>query len=298
MSFRGDKGHVEDRIHALPCWSGPVEIEPLGGGLTNLNFRVTDGGKAYVARTTADIPELFVYRWHEALACDAAHMAGIAPAVIFRGDGIMITDFVAGRTLSEVDIRSPRYIERIAPLLKRAHTRMPDHWRGAMLSIWPFRICRTFATLLAERRCRYGHRWPAFLDACASLERLVGPADHAVTHNDLLASNFIDDGERLWLIDWEYAGASLALFDLANLAINSDLTADHMELLIDCYGGLRKGDDLMRRLTALKAASALREAGWSMMQEVISPLDMNYETYTDDAIRRFTDACREIGIDP
>lgn len=123
MSFRGDKGHVEDRIHALPCWSGPVEIEPLGGGLTNLNFRVTDGGKAYVARTAADIPELFVYRWHEALACDAAHMAGIAPAVIFRGDGIMITDFVAGRTLSEVDIRSPRYIERIAPLLKRAHTR-------------------------------------------------------------------------------------------------------------------------------------------------------------------------------
>ena len=61
---------------------------------------------------------------------------------------------------------------------------------------------------------------------------------------------------------------------------------------------LGKGDDLMRRLTALKAASALREAGWSMMQEVISPLDMNYETYTDDAIRRFTDACREIGIDP
>ena len=100
---------------------------------------------------------------------------------------------------------------------------MREHLRGPVLMFWPFHILRDYAATLREGKSRWSARaaTPPRLRPRGS-KRSIGPIDIVFGHNDLLAGNFIDDGKRLWLIDWDYAGFNSPLFDLANLASNND----------------------------------------------------------------------------
>ena len=119
------------------------------------------------------------------------------------------------------------------------------------------------------------------------VERIVGPVDIVLGHNDLLAANFIDDGMRLWLIDWEHAGLSSPLFDLANLSSNNGLSEAQDTWLLENYFE-RAGDSLLRhRFQAMKCASLLREAVWSMVSELTSTLDFDYAAYGAENMARF-----------
>ncbi len=109
-------------------------------------------------------------------------------------------------------------------------------------------------------------------------------------HNDLLAANFIDDGERLWLIDWDYAGFNSPLFDLGGLASNNELPAHSEDALLERYFEAALTDELRHRYAAMKCASLLREAMWSMVSEHSSSVDFDFVAYTDMNLRRFEDA--------
>jgi thiamine kinase-like enzyme len=109
-------------------------------------------------------------------------------------------------------------------------------------------------------------------------------------HNDLLAANFIDDGKRLWLVDWEYAGFNSPLFDLGGLASNSELAPDQAEQALSLYFGKPVDDQLRRRAAAMTAASLLRETMWSMVSEIHSSVDFDYAAYTAENLRRFEGA--------
>ena len=131
---------------------------------------------------------------------------------------------------------------------------------------------------------------PDLLDRAARLEAAVGPIDVVFGHNDLLAANFIDDGRRLWLVDWEYAGFNSPLFDLGGLASNSELSPVQGEQVLSLYFGKPVDDRLRRRASAMTAASLLRETMWSMVSEIHSTVDFDYTAYTAENLRRFESA--------
>ncbi|HVY21249.1 MAG TPA: phosphotransferase [Bauldia sp.] len=286
--------HAIERAARLPIWKGKVAPARLPGGITNMNFTVDDAGERYVVRVGDDIPVHQILRFNEHAASRAAFAAGLSPEVVYTEPGIMVSRHIAGSTLTAVDVRDPARLTRIVPMLKRVHRDMPHHLRGPLLAFWVFHVIRDYAHTLAERGSRHAPRLPELVDTAESLELEVGPVDFVFGHNDLLPSNFIDDGKRIWLIDWDYAGWNSPLFDLSNLASNAEFPREQEERLLTAYYGRAPDARLWTSYTAMKCASLLREAMWSMVSEITSQLDFDYAAYTEDYLGRFiaADAAR------
>jgi thiamine kinase-like enzyme len=155
---------------------------------------------------------------------------------------------------------------------------------------WVFHVVRDYAHTLSDGNSRHLAMLPDLLLRAARLDAAVGPIDVVFGHNDLLAANFIDDGRRLWLVDWEYAGFNSPLFDLGGLASNSELFPDQAEQALSLYFGKPVDDELRRRAAAMSAASLLRETMWSMVSEIHSTVDFDYTAYTVENLRRFESA--------
>jgi thiamine kinase-like enzyme len=156
-----------------------------------------------------------------------------------------------------------------------------------VLAVWPFQVVRGYAQLLRARAHRLVPELTRYLEINDRLEHLVGPVEVVFGHNDLLAANFIDDGERLWLVDWEYAGLNASLFDLAGLSANNELSGEQEDWLLETYYEQPVTDTLRRHYRAMIAASALREAAWSMLQELVANLNFDYEAYSATNLERF-----------
>ena len=124
------------------------------------------------------------------------------------------------------------------------------------------------------------------------LEDAVGKIEIVYGHNDLLPTNMMDDGKRLWLIDWDYAGFNSPLFDLGNLCSNAEVAPEDEQKVLEAYFDRAVDTDLFRRYHAMKCASLLREAMWSMISEIHSTLDFDYRTYTSEYLSRFERAFR------
>jgi len=272
---------------SLPCWSAPVDPEPLGGGLTNTNFTVTDGAKKYVVRVGGDIPVHQILRFHEHAASIAASRAGISPAVFFLEPGILVLEFVEGRTLEAHDIRQPETLIRVLDLIKRCHRQMLKEFRGPALIFWVFHVIRDYAHTLRSSGSAHAGKLERFLTIAQHLEQMIGPVEIVFAHNDLLHGNFIDDGKRLWLIDWDYAGFNTPLFDLANLAGNNALEAEQERGLLEAYFEAPVSTTLWRAFCAMKCASFLRETMWSMVSEIHSDIDFDYAAYTAENLQKF-----------
>jgi thiamine kinase-like enzyme len=284
MSSNSDP-HV--RAARLSCWSGPVEPEPLTGGITNRNFLVRDRGERFVVRIGADIPVHHVVRAAELAASRAAAAAGLSPAVVHHEPGALVLSYIEGRTLGADDLRARPMLTRAHALIRSCHRDLQQHLRGPALFFWPFHIARDYAATLAAGGSRFLGEVPRLLAAAAELEAAVGSIEVVFGHNDLLAANFIDDGARLWLIDWDYAGFGCALFDLGNLASNNELTPADEAWLLESYFERPLTAALERRYRAMKCASLLREAMWGMVSELHSTLDFDYATYACGYLARF-----------
>ena len=270
----------EDRVRALACWAGPVTVAPLGGGITNRNFVVQDGARRAVVRIGDDIPVHQILRFNELAASRAAHAAGVSPPVLHHEPGALVIGFVDGRTLAAEDLRQRPMLEQALALVARAHRGIPRHLRGPVLAFWVFHICRDYAATLAEGRSRHLPLVPGLLADAERLEAAVGPVELVFGHNDLLPANFLHDGDRLWLVDWDYAGFNSPLFDLGGLAANNGLTAEDEGWMLAHYHGRDPDPALWRGYRAMKAAAALRETMWSMVSELHSDLDFDFAAYT------------------
>src|SRR3954447_9200016 len=118
------------RIRALPCWHGPIALEPLKGGLSNVSFRVVEhGGRKAVARVSEDFPFHHVSRQREAATSRAAHAAGLSPNVIYDEPGLLVLEFIDGRTYGEADVRAN--VEACTALIKRCHRELARHVLGS-----------------------------------------------------------------------------------------------------------------------------------------------------------------------
>jgi thiamine kinase-like enzyme len=281
---------IRDRVANLEFWSSTVEPEPLGGGITNTNFVVDDHDERYVVRVGEDIPVHGVMRFNEIAAARAAHAAGISPEIVYSTEGIFIMRFIEGRTLTEPEVREPNNLERIIHLIQACHNEIPKHFMGPALVFWPFHVCRNYIHTARAGNSRMMDLLPRFLDINAELEKTVGEIKLIFGHNDLLAANFIDDGKRLWLLDWDYAGYNAALFDLANLSSNNELSPAQEDWVLETYYQKPVTDGLRRRLAAMKCVSLLRETLWSIVSEIHSTLDFDYVNYTSKNRDRFENA--------
>jgi thiamine kinase-like enzyme len=275
------------RVAELAIWFGRVDPLPLPGGITNQNFTVEDRGRRYVVRVGNDIPVHGVVRANELAASRAAHLAGLSPGIVHAEPGILVLDFVEGRTFTPEDVRNPENLDRLIDIVRRCHRDIPQYLRGPGAMFWVFHVVRDYGHTLLEGSSRHLAILDDLLARAARLEAAVGPIDVAFGHNDLLAANFMDDGKRLWLVDWEYAGFNSPLFDLGGLASNSEFSPEQAEQVLSLYFGKPVDDELRRRAAAMTAASLLRETMWSMVSEIHSTVDFDYVAYTAENLRRF-----------
>jgi thiamine kinase-like enzyme len=287
LSLEAAQRQSSARVAALDIWFGRVDPMPLAGGITNQNFKVEDRGKRYVVRVGSDIPVHGVVRANELAASRAAYLAGLAPGVVHAEPGIMVFDFIEGRTFTPDDIRNPDNLPRLIEMVQRCHRDIPQYLRGPGAMFWVFHVVRDYGHTLRDGGSRHLPILDDLLARAARLETTVGPIDVVFGHNDLLAANFLDDGKRLWLVDWEYAGFNSPLFDLGGLASNSELSCEQAEAALALYFGRPVDDELRRRAAAMTAASLLRETMWSMVSEIYSAVDFDYAAYTAENLRRF-----------
>ena len=271
----------------LSFWRGPVSPQPLTGGITNLNFVVEDGGRKYFVRTGEDIPIHGVLRFNELAAAKAAAEVGLSPKIVHHEPGVMVTEFVEGKTFEPSDVRDAVNRPRVLDLIKRCHDDMPAAFRGPVLMFWVFHVVRDYAGTLRDDKSRCVPLLPGLLDKAEKLEDAVGPVEIVFGHNDLLAANFLDDGARLWLVDWDYAGLNSPLFDLANVASNNEFTDEEEQELLASYYARPADAALWRSYRAMACASLLRETMWSMISETHSALDFDYVAYTTENLERF-----------
>jgi thiamine kinase-like enzyme len=262
---------------AARLWPGrPVQLEPLGGGITNHNFKVLVDGEEYVLRIGGKDTELLgIDRSAEYAAALAAADAGVGPDVVAfaEGDGALVTRFVGGRALTAEEMRSPETIALIAPMLRAFHDgpAIPARFDS-------FAVVSAYAAAAAERGLELPAAYERAAGIAAGVERLRGPHTLRPCHNDLLNANFIADDERLWIVDWEYAGMGDVFFDLANFSANNGLGDDEDDELLRAYFGERS-ETHAAVLAAMRFMSDFREAMWGVVQQAISELDFDFAEY-------------------
>ncbi len=278
---------------ALPLWGDPVEPSDLRGGLSNVNFVVEDSGRKFVVRIGGDNEAHGVVRKNEVAASRAAHAAGVAPRVAYAEPGVLVLDFIEGKTLSPEDVRDPKNLARIVELVRRTHRETPKHLRGPGVLFWVFHVVRDYAHSLAEFPSTDMAHLRRLTTQSEQLERAVGRVELVFGHNDLLAANIIDDGRRLWLVDWEYAGFNSPLFDLGGIASNSEMPPKMRETMLEAYYERPVTDELRYRYAAMTAASLLRETIWSMVSEIHSQVDYDFAKYTVENLSRYEKAFAE-----
>jgi thiamine kinase-like enzyme len=274
------------RIKSLPIWQGPLSIRPLKGGISNESWLVTGGAKTFVVRFGEDYPFHHVNRTHEAMVARAAHAGGFAPELVHFEQGMMVSQFLNAQTFDAALIRNNW--EDIAKLARDFHQTMPNHVTGAANLFWVFHVIRDYARTLNAGYSRHVPVLTTLLREAKALEAVQVPLPIIFGHNDLLPANFLKGDNRLWLIDFEYAGFSTAMFDLAGLSSNAGFDDQQSEALLALYFDARPDATLVQSLAAMQCASLLREALWSMVSELyLTAPGVNYAVYTQEQLSSY-----------
>jgi thiamine kinase-like enzyme len=267
-----------DRLARLPCWQGKVTLTPLTGGLTNISYVVDDGGEKFVVRCGGDIPVHHVFRDRERAASRAAFEAGLSPELVHVEPGITVLRYIDGRTFGEADMAAN--LDRVVPLLKTCHREVGRRLQGPASMFWVFHVIRDYV-----RAANADGMYAALAD---TLEQRQVPLPIVFGHHDLLPGNFMDDGRRLWLIDWEYGAFGTPMFDLANLSANGAFDAPQDERLLAAYFEGPLSAELKGAFVAMKAASALREALWAMVSDIhLKTPGVDYQAHAREYLGRF-----------
>jgi thiamine kinase-like enzyme len=256
------------------------EPRPLEGGITNRNYLVTLGGKAYVVRMPGKKTDLLgIDREGERQANERAAELGLAPpvAAMLTDPPCLVTEFIEGTEMSDEDLCDPSNIPLIAPSLRRLH----DSGAELPTTFDSFRVVEDYAQTAGES----GTEVPSAYEEASKYAReievaLSGPEhDPVPCHNDLLAANFLNDGKRIWIVDWEYAGMGDRYFDLGNYSVNNGLDETGQSALLKAYFGEAPSARQSATLNLFRFMSDFREAMWGVVQTGVSDLDFDFPGY-------------------
>jgi thiamine kinase-like enzyme len=279
---------LEQALARVPKWASAhdLKVAPLGGGITNHNYRVDVGSQAYVLRVAGENTDLLgINREHEYAASLAAGRLGIGPEVIYfiQPEGYLVTRFIPGRPVLPEEMRQPETIRLAAEALKKVHSlpAIPGEF-------WVPHIVADYTR--TAQRC--GVDFPANFDWLlgrlrqAEAALTAKPPAFRPCHNDLLNENFLFDGQ-LRILDWEYAGMGDPFFDLANFSVNHEFTDEQDRILLEYTAGAVRPED-WARLKVMRILSDFREAMWGLVQIGISQLDFDFRAYADQHFYRLT----------
>jgi thiamine kinase-like enzyme len=276
--------HVE-RIRSLPLWSSPIRLRPLDGGITNRNYLVEHAGEQFVARIGEELPAIGIDRRNELQCHRSAQALGVAPPLVYGEDGVLVTRYIFSRTLDAAAAREPGLARRLAHVLRQLHEGW-DALSGDLLFRSPFQACHTYVETSRHLGAVLPRDIDAMLESTRQLARRIGPYIPVLSHNDMLPANVLDDGQRLWIVDWEYGGVGHPLFDLAGFSVNCGYSeAQDVEFLASYRGEFRRRD--LDELRVLKVASLLRDGLWAVVQTVASDLEVDYREYARVHFEKF-----------
>ena len=278
------------RVSAL---LGPRQggVLPLEGGITNRNFRVNFGGTDYVVRLPGkDTDLLGINREAERLATREAAELGLGPGVAAMLDHppCLVTRFVESRAVTAAELRKPDALAAIGRGLRAFH----DSGVALPTEFYVSQIVSSYAEVVRER----GRKQPdGYDDALATVRQIVRAvrrhSEHQPLpcHNDLLTTNFLHDGERIMIVDWEYAGMGDRYFDLGNFAVNNELGDADDGLLLEAYFGEPATQRRRAVLKLFRFMSDFREAMWGVVQASVSALDIDFEGYAEKHFKRLAE---------
>jgi thiamine kinase-like enzyme len=277
-----------DALQRVPEVAGrELRLTALSGGITNRNYLITIPGETerYVIRLAGNDTHLLgISREVEHAATVAAAGVGVGPEVVafIRPEGYLVTRVIEGRPVSLDEVREQDMLRRGADSIRRVHG------GPAIPGVFvPLRIVEAYRALAAERGVRIPPAYDRARDVGRRIEAalLAAPLEPRPCHNDLLNANFIDDGQRIRIVDWEYAGMGDPYFDLGNFSINHELPPEADEILLGAYAGAvsRAG---MARVGLMRIVSDFREAMWGVLQQGISELDVDFVEYAAEHFDR------------
>jgi thiamine kinase-like enzyme len=264
-----------------------LRLEPLGGGITNHNYKVETDEATFVLRIGGkDTRLLGIDRRAEYEASLAAAAVGVGPEVVafLEAEECLVTRFIEGRP---VDAHAPGAVRELGETLRQIHAGpvIPARFDA-------FRVVEAYRETARARGVPLPRAYDPAKRRADEIERRRGPPPARPCHNDLLNANFLHDGRRLRIVDWEYAGMGDPFFDLANLSVNNELgDEEERELLAAYFGETREADVASLRL--MRFMSDFREAMWGVVQQGISELDFDFAGYADRHFERLERAWEE-----
>lgn len=278
--------HIAGLLRQIPVLnSNEAVVTPLVGGITNQNYRVDIGNESFVLRIGGKRTQLLgIDRGREHICTALAAQVGVGAEVIYflAAEDVLVTRFIPGECLLPEMATQPTKLKRIVDTIRRYHAGPP--FPGTFS---PFETVRSYHALALEHGGIFPDTLPQVFALMTRIEQALLPVQQLrPCHNDLLASNFIDDGSTIWILDWEYAGMGDLFFDLGNFAVNQSLNNDQCELLLYSYFGELQPADLAH-LHLMRLSSDLRESFWGFLQLGISELDFDYAGYAHHHLHRF-----------
>jgi thiamine kinase-like enzyme len=273
-----------------------VEVAELSGGLTNTNYQVTADGVRYVVRIPGASTELLaVDRANERHNAEAAASTGISPPIVEYLDrwNVMILAFVEGRTMSPSALRTAEQACRVADSIRTLHT-APRFAKDFDM----FRLTEFYLTVCDDRSIRVPDGFRDRMPTIARIERAFGtnPVPTVPCHNDLLAENYIDDGSRLWIVDFEYSGNNDPCFELGDTAQECGYDEEHRAILCEAYFGELRED----RLARMELQALMADVGWTLwaaIQADISDIEFDFWGWAVERWDRATSMMDDGGFD-
>jgi thiamine kinase-like enzyme len=277
---------IEEVVSRVPGWAGhSVEIERIAAGLTNANYRVAIDGQAAFVRIPGPATELLaIDRANELHNTAAAADAGVGPGVLFHdpGSGAIVLEWITARTMSNEALAGPGMPARIASTLRRLHAgpRFRDDFDM-------FRLAERYLRLVDEREIAVPDGYRERLGQIGEIEAAlaVRPLSSVPCHNDLLAENYLDDGDRLWIVDYEYSGNNDPTFELGNTAQEIGFDEARQVQLCAAYFG-EATPALLARMRLQMIMSDVGWTLWAAIQARISDIDYDFWGWATDRWRR------------
>jgi thiamine kinase-like enzyme len=258
-----------------------LRITPIPAGLTNRNYRLDLGDRTFFFRLPGRATELLaVDRENELFNTRAAAEAGVGPRVLQHDPetGGMLLEWLPGRTMSNAAFEAPGMPGRIADVLRRLHAgpRFRDDFDM-------FRLSEYYISVVDERSIRIPDGYREQLPRVALIEAALAahPLPTVPCHNDLLAENYLDDGRRLSLVDYEYSGNNDPTFELGNTAQELGFDAARQEELCAAYFG-EATPALLARMRLQMIMSDVGWTLWAAIQAAISPIDYDFWGWAEE----------------
>ncbi|MBT6913480.1 MAG: hypothetical protein HOA21_20165 [Rhodospirillaceae bacterium] len=264
---------VEDarrRALELDFWSEPVTLRSLSAGPSGHRFLADDGMEHYIVHIGDDLPEHMVYRYNEIAVSQAAHEAGLSPALLHYEPGALGFEYDPdARATDADDLAQPANMDRLIGLLGQCHLDLPGRLEVPGPMFWVFHLNRRYARLIMQHGAALTSAPASSLARLMALndelEAAIGAIEPVFCHNNLAIDTVLDNGEQFFLTQWQYGGWNDGLYDLASLATNLDLEAGAAEDMLHRYRQLT-GEDAdqtsRRRFAAWKSAALIWSGLW------------------------------------